>query len=87
MRKRQLFKFAHLPDVHIASDSCVINSLLRYQQPSGNASGLKSEIEQIDYRRLVMQDEHLTADEREELSQFLRQDAAAMPSGPRKRIC
>jgi hypothetical protein len=31
-----------------------------------------------------MQDENLTAEECDDLSQILRQDAAAMPSGPQK---
>jgi hypothetical protein len=42
------------------------------------------EIEQIDYLRLVMQDEHLTADECDELAVALRQDAAALPNGSEK---
>ena len=42
------------------------------------------EIEQIDCRRLVMQDEHLTVDECNELAEALRQDAAALANGSEK---
>jgi hypothetical protein len=52
--------------------------------PGTPRAGNGLEIEQIDYLRPVMQDENLTVDECDELSQILRQDAAAMPSGPRK---
>jgi hypothetical protein len=31
-----------------------------------------------------MENEHLTADQCDELSRFLRQDAAALPEGPKK---
>jgi hypothetical protein len=55
-------------------------------KPSGNASGRKRlGIMQIDCLRPVMQDdEHLTADECEELSLALRQDAAVLPNGSDK---
>jgi hypothetical protein len=52
--------------------------------PGTPRAGNRLEIDQIDYLRLAMQDEHLTADECAELSQALRQDAAALPSGLEK---
>jgi hypothetical protein len=52
--------------------------------PGTPRAGKWLEIEQIDYLRLVMQDEHLTADECDELAVALRQDAAALPNGSEK---
>jgi hypothetical protein len=52
--------------------------------PGTPRAGNGLEIEQIDYLRPVMQDDNLTAEECDDLSQILRQDAAAMPSGPQK---
>jgi hypothetical protein len=43
------------------------------------------EIENIHrLREVVMQDEHLTVDECDELAEALRQDAAALPNGSEK---
>jgi hypothetical protein len=76
----------HLPQSHSASDESVTDcsAAVTTNHPGTPRAGKWLEIEQIDYLRLVMQDEHLTADECNELSQALRQDAAALPNGSKK---
>jgi hypothetical protein len=53
--------------------------------PGTSRAGNGLEIEQIDALGHVMQDERLTADECDELSQVLRQDAAVLPNGSEKQ--
>jgi hypothetical protein len=57
------------------------NCSKRENKPSGNASGQHlSEIEPIDcLMRAVMQEEHLTVDQCDELAKALREDAARLP--------
>jgi hypothetical protein len=71
---------------HSSSDESVTDYSRRHQQPSETASGHKLlEIENIHrLPEVVMHDEHLTADECDELAEALRQDAAALPNGSKK---
>jgi hypothetical protein len=83
VRKRCLEVLLHCP-----SDPTVTVYSQRHQQSSGNASGHKLlEIENIHrLPEVVMHDEHLTADECDELAEALRQHAAALPNGWEKEI-
>ena len=42
------------------------------------------EIDQIDYLRAAMLEEHLTVDQCDELAKALREDAAYLPHGPER---
>jgi hypothetical protein len=71
-----------LPDLHSFSDMRMTNCSKRENKPAGNASGQHwSGIDQIDCLGAVMQEEHLTADQCDELAKALREDAARLPHG------
>jgi hypothetical protein len=53
---------------------------------SGNASGHKWFGIEHRLPEVVMQDEHLTVDECDEIAEALRQDAASLPSGLDKEL-
>jgi hypothetical protein len=59
------------------------NCSKRENKPAGNASGQLG-IDQIDCLGAVMQEEHLTVDQCDELAKALREDAARLPHGPER---